>query len=65
MSTHQIKSNEVGKALVEYVMRRDNVDQTKTHRMHVDSHCDILMIGDGPIFTIHLTPIAMVPGGQG
>ena len=64
MTDHHVDGNELAKALTEYVIRRDGLDPHKPHQVSITSRCDITQIGEGPAFTIHLTPSIMSPGGS-
>ncbi len=64
MSSHNIEAHEMGRALAEFVIRRDGLPRDQAHRINLVVNCEIMKIGDGPLFTVHLVSIPLSGGGE-
>ncbi len=64
MTDHSISPAEIKLALIQFVISRDGLNKSHAHRASVTAHCELLMIGDGPAFVVHLTAIPLSEGGE-
>jgi hypothetical protein len=64
MSTHNIDASEIKLALFRYVMQRDSLQDGQTYNVQLVMNGQILMMGDGPLFTVHASLIPMAKGGE-
>lgn len=64
MSSHTVGASEMTQALAEFVIRRDRLPRDQAHKIHLVVNCEILQLGDGPLFTLHLTSVPLSEGGD-